>query len=643
VAEEAAAAFPDGVWFVPLAALRESALVLPTIAEATGADGDVARHIGDGACLLFLDNLEQVVDAAPGLGELAGECPRLRLLVTSREAMRIAIEREYPLSPLPESPSVELFRQRVDAVAPGIEVEYSTAAALCDRLDCLPLAIELAAARCKALTAEQILERVSESLDLLRGGRDADPRQQTLRATIEWSYGLLSDEEQRVFRALSVFRGGCALEAAGEVCDADLDTLQSLVEKSLLRFTRGRYWLLETIREFARERLTEAGEAEEFERRHARHFVASLEEAYAERRGPRRAEVLAWYAAEVENLRAVLDRLIENDPQEAAHATTMLFRIWRSVGAVTEASLRLESVLGSGDLTDDLRAEALTSLAETHEWAGRLEAGWKAADEALRLSAPGTHARFVSLLILASREVLQGRVDAGIRMAEEAAIEARATEVENWIGTRGDLAMLLVTTGRRDEARSVLEEAIADARAHDLPLNEHWGLAQLGLIDVLDANYEAARETLTVAVAHAPAVDHYPYLVFCLHWLGFAFLGLDERRAARMTFGELVELSAGSSATINHELSRALAGLCRGVERADFGAGARLSGAVVKLRRDAGGPKTPLWPQEEEVEARFEQPLIDALGQGGYAREQAIGAAMSLDETLELARSLAGS
>jgi predicted ATPase len=134
------------------AGVEVDTLVLPTIADAIGAEGDVARHIGDAQCLLFFDNFEQMVDAAPELAALAGECPRLRLLVTSREALRIAVEREYPLSPLPESPSVELFGQRAGAVAPEIEIEYETAAAICDRLDRLPLAIELAAARCKALS-----------------------------------------------------------------------------------------------------------------------------------------------------------------------------------------------------------------------------------------------------------------------------------------------------------------------------------------------------------------------------------------------------------------------------------------------------------------------------------------------------------
>ena len=283
--------------------------------------------------------------------------------------MRIAIEREYPLSPLPESPSVELFRQRAGAVAPELEVEYETAVEICDRLDRLPLAIELAAARCKALSPEQILERLSESLDLLRGGRDADPRQQTLRATIQWSYGLLSEEEQRVFRALSVFRGGCTLEAAETVCDADLDTLQSLVEKSLLRFTRERYWMLETIREFSRERVTEVGEADVYRHGHARYFLDRLGQAYGERLGPRRPEILEWYGAEVDNLRAMLDSLVAEAPAEAARATHQLFKFWRSLPAHSEAVERLETLLEL-KLADDLRAETLACLAEVREYFG---------------------------------------------------------------------------------------------------------------------------------------------------------------------------------------------------------------------------------------------------------------------------------
>ncbi len=155
------------------------------------------RHIGDDACLLVLDNFEQVVDAAPGLAALAGECPRLRLLVTSREALRIAVEREYPLSPLPESPSVELFRQRASAVAPEIEIEYATAAAICDRLDRLPLAIELAAAAARRCLRSRSSTASRKASTCCAAAATPIPRQQTLRATIEWSYDLLSDEEQQ--------------------------------------------------------------------------------------------------------------------------------------------------------------------------------------------------------------------------------------------------------------------------------------------------------------------------------------------------------------------------------------------------------------------------------------------------------------
>ena len=193
-------------------------------------------------------------------------CPNLTLLVTSRELLRVQGEVEYPVPPLAESEAVSLFCTR-SQLEPTDEI-----AELCARLDSLPLAVELAAARTKALSPAQILERLSQRLDLLRGGRDADPRQQTLRATIEWSYDLLTPEEQQLFTRLAVFAGGCTLEAAEEVADADLDTLQSLVEKSLLRFSGERYWMLETIREYAGEKLGEG----ETQQRFADHFVGLL-------------------------------------------------------------------------------------------------------------------------------------------------------------------------------------------------------------------------------------------------------------------------------------------------------------------------------------------------------------------------------
>ena len=204
--------YKAGVFWVGLAALRDPALVTETIAQTLGAKDGLAEHIGEREMLLLIDNLEQVVEAAPELSSLLQGCPNLTLLVTSRELLRVQGEVEYEVPPLQQPEAVSLFCER-SQLEPSDEI-----AELCRRLDSLPLAVELAAARTKALSPKQILERLSQRLDLLKGGRDADPRQQTLRATIEWSYDLLSEEEQRLFRALSVFAGGCTLEAAEEVC-----------------------------------------------------------------------------------------------------------------------------------------------------------------------------------------------------------------------------------------------------------------------------------------------------------------------------------------------------------------------------------------------------------------------------------------
>jgi predicted ATPase/class 3 adenylate cyclase len=637
VASEAAEAFPDGVWFVPLAALRDPALVLPAVADSIGADGDVARHIGDGACLLFLDNLEQVVDAAPGLGELAGECPRLRLLITSREAMRIAIEREYPLSPLAESPSVELFRQRVDAVAPGIEVEFAVAAALCDRLDRLPLAIELAAARCKALSPEQILERLSDSLDLLRGGRDADPRQQTLRATIEWSYGLLSDQEQQVFRALSVFRGGCTLEAAESVCDADLDTLQSLVEKSLLRFIRERYWMLETIREFARGQL---GDDTELRDRHAQYFLALLAEKWSAATPSRLDWEHAWYAADVDNLRSMVEHLMAVAPADAARATNMLFRFWKFRGAYTEASKRLQLISGSNQVPDDVRAELLARLAEMLERLGDLAGAEKAAAEALALAAPATNARVLGLLVTSARALDRGDVEEGIRLAQAAADEAKDVDEPTYLAALGDLGETLVIAGRRDEARVVISETIAKAERLGHDGFAAWGSGQLGHIDLAEAEYESARRILEPALAHARSQGSYVFEAEMLQGLGYAYLGLQRRSDARTVFAAWFELAVEASHAASPDVVVALSGIAFAVEPRDFENGARLRGAIAKLRESRGGLKRPQWRFDEDLERRFEQMLIDALGVDEYRMAQDGGRALSFEEALELARSL---
>jgi predicted ATPase len=315
--------YKAGVFWVGLSALRDASLVSQTIGQTLGSKNGLAEHIGERELLLLLDNLEQVIEAAPELGELLQACPNLGLVVTSRELLRVSGEVEYPVPPLAEPEAVSLFCER-SQLEPGAEI-----ADLCTRLDNLPLAVELAAARTKALTVSQIAERLSRRLDVLKGGRDADPRQQTLRATIEWSHDLLSPEEQKLFAGLSVFAGGCTLEAAEAVVDADVDLLQSLVEKSLVRFANERFWMLETIRAYARERLVASGAEAQLRRRHALAALAFAEATY--RQADEGGDLAVLYAeidVEQDNVRAALDWARDSGEDETLLGLTAALGNW---------------------------------------------------------------------------------------------------------------------------------------------------------------------------------------------------------------------------------------------------------------------------------------------------------------------------
>ena len=223
IAAELVEDFPDGVFWVPLAALRAPELVVPTVERAIGAGVPLPEHIDEKEMLLLLDNFEQLLPAAESLGVVLAGCPNLRLLVTSRAGLRVSAEHVRELAPLPESDAVALFAHRARAVKGDFETSDAVGA-ICDRLDGLPLAIELAAARVRLLTPEALLERLERRLPLLTGGmRDAPERQQTLRATIEWSSELLAENERCLFRSLAVFAGGWSLEAAQQICRADVD------------------------------------------------------------------------------------------------------------------------------------------------------------------------------------------------------------------------------------------------------------------------------------------------------------------------------------------------------------------------------------------------------------------------------------
>ena len=356
--------YPDGVWWIPLAPLRDPALVLETAAQVVGSKSSLAEDIADKAMLLLFDNFEHVIEAAADLASLLASCPNLDLLVTSREPLHVTGEQEYQVPPLAHEEGVGFFLARARAVEPAFRADEAVSE-ICRRLDDLPLALELAAARVKVLSATQILERLEQRLPLLTGGaRDLPERQRTLRATIEWSHELLTPEEQQLFSRLAVFFGGCTLESAEEVAEAELDVLQSLVDKSLVRHTKERYWMLETIREFAGERLDESDEDDELRRRHAEHFLALARSANlsVDTPGEQRFDLaiseegnlraaLRWAQAhdEIEfglELAVALDYFwLTNHPQEGARWFAFLL----DADASVPAALRLRALMGYGN------------------------------------------------------------------------------------------------------------------------------------------------------------------------------------------------------------------------------------------------------------------------------------------------------
>ena len=316
---------------------------------------------------LWLVLAQLLPDAARLVAELLAAAPALRVLVTSREPLRIAGEAEFDLPPMDESDAVTLFLERAQAIRSDVG-DSPVVHELIRRLDGLPLAIELAAARVKLLGPEQLLGRIAQRLDLLKGGRDADERHATLRTTIAWSYDLLDDDEQRLFARLAVFRGGCTLEAAAAVCDSNLDTLASLLDKSLVRHRTDangaeRFWMLETIREFAREHLAASGE-EDALRRLQTDWLLEL----ADRAGTRATVGVpgTWnvdlVAPELDNVRAVLEWALEHEPQRGLALAASLEGFWL-VREPSEGTSWLELLLArTPGAALELRAHALRAL-----------------------------------------------------------------------------------------------------------------------------------------------------------------------------------------------------------------------------------------------------------------------------------------
>ncbi len=386
-AAESAERFPDGVWWVPLASLDDGSQVLPALArvlEATEEAGrtlaeSVVATLGAKRSLLVLDNCEHLLDAvADALAPLLVACHRLVVLATSRAPLDLTGERLIAIPPLERADAVELFVARARAADASFSIDddgHALVEDLCGRLDCLPLALELAAARVAALPVGVLLERLGGRLDLA-GRRDTEARQRTLRATIAWSYDLLEPAEQQLFRRLAIFSGGCRLDACEDVCENALEDLLSLVEKSLLRRRDDpdgapRYWMLETIRAFAREALDESGELRSLRGRHAATFTAQVDEAMPGLRAGR-ADSVRLIEPDEPNLRAALATASEGEGDR--HAISVLAGALAQLmllhGQYEEAERASDTAIAS---TDDNLALALahTTRARIVLWRDR--------------------------------------------------------------------------------------------------------------------------------------------------------------------------------------------------------------------------------------------------------------------------------
>ena len=544
--------FPDGAWFVPLAALTDPDLVPEAIAQVFGVRATVDQspleaviaYLAGREALLVLDNLEQILGAGAAVATLAAACRRLTILITSRTPLGIRGEQVLPVPPLalpqegrhPGQPdvhhlaandAVHLFADRASLVRPGFALDGENivaVAAICRRLDGLPLAIELAAARTRLLRPTQLLARLEQRLPLLTGGpRDAPLRQQTLRAAIAWSYDLLDSREQAVFTRLAVFRGGATVEAIESICQEQdapapsfvdpLEQVESLARQSLLVLDEDsllpRVQLLDTIREYALERLEQGGERDALVSRHAGYFLELAERAHDGLAGADQADWLDALASEHDNVRAALDAFVERAAgNEAVRLAGALWQYWWIRGHLTEGRERLRVVLALADRTAPppaLVARALDGAGALAEAQGDIEYAARCHEEALALW----------------------------RRAEDPIGQARSLE---------NLGLIeLHDRGNAAIAREHFARALALYEQQDDPSGVVSALRNLGDADLSEEQFQAAATLYERALGIARQLGRTRDIAAIVMSLGaLAFFQADAARAARLYEESLV-------------------------------------------------------------------------------------------------------
>ncbi len=512
VAAELVGRLRDGVFWVPLGGVSDPELVPPEVAQTIGAPDDLAGFLRGKELLLLLDNFEHLLDAAPGVVRLLASSSALRVLVTSRAPLRVSGEREFRLEPLPTGDASALFVERARAVGKELALD-STVELICRRLDGLPLAIELAAARTKLLGPEALLERLDSALPLLTGGaRDAPERQRTLRATIEWSYDLLDPASQKLFARLAVFAASFPLAAAEEVCEADLDVVASLVDSSLLKpIADDRFLMLETIREYARDRLEHANEAD-IRQRHATFFSSLAEQAY-ERRFEAEADWSARLELDHDDFRAALDWLSANHPGRALELAGALGWFWLSRGLVAEGCRRLAEALADSPATGRPRARALTASGSLVARQGEVERGPAQVEEAIGLWRElGDRDELASALDSLGWSLIYDAGDeAGALEAFEQSLELRRELGDPAAVTRAlvGVCQVLVALGDVDRAEPMSRNLLE--RTGEDPRTEHFAyhfLADCALIrgDTVEAE-KRYRQSLQAALPLGDVIE----------------------------------------------------------------------------------------------------------------------------------------
>jgi predicted ATPase/class 3 adenylate cyclase len=569
VAATAADDFPDGVWFVALDAVRDPALVTPTIARTVGLAENatkpsidlLADEIGAGRVLLVLDNFEQVAEAGPDIAELLRRCPDLKVLVTTRIPLRVSGEQEYAVPGLPAPPdtsrlsemerlnlprelreldidtltqfeAVRLFIARATAVRPAFAVTNANApavAGIAARLHGMPLAIELAAARIKLLTPDQILARLEHHLDLLTAGsRDLPERQQTLRGAIGWSYDLLDEGNRRLVDRLSVFRGGFDLEIAATVCGPAeeiggdvVERIGELLDQSLVRLDEGaaepRFAMLETIREYAVEMLAERGESDAIANRHAEAMLGLALTAAPELMGATQREWLDRLEREHDNMRAALDRAAAKpDPALAARLATALWRFWQQRGYLNEARARFERIEAQGGTLEPIdQARFDEAFGGVAYWQSDAPTARRHYDEALRIWRElGDQRELANALFNRAYadmiDIMAGTVPPPSPGTEVSTpLLDEALELYRELGDVGGEGNILWALGSlyyfaasAETAESWYRRSLELHRTAGNRSMEAWSLHMLGLAIVGQRRYEEARETIRHALRH---------------------------------------------------------------------------------------------------------------------------------------------